>query len=668
MPSRLTEFLSLLLDEGIYRCQRLAQGRPPSPAAGRSSFSGGGWELSQLRDMPSRPAARKTLRSVEFLHPDQMAATDPVAMAQANDRALALAIARSEDDTSPGDAQAAATQALLVDRQPDALSRQPAIWSSTTQPGTYGLHVPGRGAYRARTLDEAQFLLRGHAIEVAEADKGALAAEQDGHLAARLMREEIGAALGPLATRVTVCDARPGPRFQQPAIWPSAMQAGAFGVRVPGAADRRAATLAEARAMLAPHDAPRAAGGSGAARPRPADPSPQQLAELASRHDIDITPIMVDGREIGHLYRGSAAASDGPATVMLSCHGTAVNESATLRKPARMDFDFAAPTNTILHSSTKEFFRRYRDGQVAFTDPSQVYDEPDREMTDYRLTGNIGTTAQEMAQLVGAMHQGGSGGKFDMVLLKPSADIHLSTLLRGLRETLGEDAYSKMVCHFCRPKEAAAQGFDVASNFSGAPPWSPSAGPVPVPAFEAQPWTTPPRDMPRPTWPSAQAEALDRLGGDMVFDDVVSMDPQFTGEQFGTKFGTAVEYLDRRQREEFRVTIRNGKLHDAKGRLFDSRKAASVFKTGSGSAIFVMDHRGRLYLSNRQTAGKFHHSSFLAGAPVAAAGEIVVHRGVVMSISRKSNHYKPTEKQSATFADHLVSQGVAPTFTRTDLD
>ncbi len=53
---------------------------------------------------------------------------------------------------------------------------------------------------------------------------------------------------------------------------------------------------------------------------------------------------------------------------------------------------------------------------------------------------------------------------------------------------------------------------------------------------------------------------------------------------------------------------------------------------------------GKIYLSKNYEFGKFHHSSFLAGEKVAAAGEIYIERGVIKTITDGSGHYKPSLK------------------------
>ncbi|WP_192805202.1 PAAR domain-containing protein [Noviherbaspirillum aerium] len=105
--------------------------------------------------------------------------------------------------------------------------------------------------------------------------------------------------------------------------------------------------------------------------------------------------------------------------------------------------------------------------------------------------------------------------------------------------------------------------------------------------------------------------------------------------------GALVKYLSPMQREKAKLHFKDGKIYTDKGRLFDTSNA------NGGKAIFVMDESGKFYASNHHDVGEFHHSSLLAGKPVAAAGEIDVTEGVITAISNRSGHYKPSH-------DHLM--------------
>lgn len=123
-------------------------------------------------------------------------------------------------------------------------------------------------------------------------------------------------------------------------------------------------------------------------------------------------------------------------------------------------------------------------------------------------------------------------------------------------------------------------------------------------------------------------------------------------------WGTAVQYLSATQRATYALSFNGGLIHDANGNLFDTRNATSVHSS-SPRAIFVMDLNGRFYASNDQKVGEFHHSSFLAGDAVAAAGELEVENGVLKTISDKSGHYRPRRPFGDQAIDQLRQIGVS---------
>ncbi|NKX88759.1 hypothetical protein [Nocardia coubleae] len=118
-----------------------------------------------------------------------------------------------------------------------------------------------------------------------------------------------------------------------------------------------------------------------------------------------------------------------------------------------------------------------------------------------------------------------------------------------------------------------------------------------------------------------------------------------------------MDYLDENRRQAFRIEIRGGRLYNSNGELFDTRAGHSVWG-GSGRAIFAMDEHGNLYAALEHAPGEFHHSSFLAGAPVAAAGELVVVNGVVQQLTDSSGHYRPERGHTLQAVNHLRALGV----------
>lgn len=140
----------------------------------------------------------------------------------------------------------------------------------------------------------------------------------------------------------------------------------------------------------------------------------------------------------------------------------------------------------------------------------------------------------------------------------------------------------------------------------------------------------------------------------------VSMDPDYVGEETGDVWGTAVTYLSAEEREAYKLLVgQDGLLYDANVQPFDTTGAGTV--TGKGKAIFVMSETGDIYASLTQQAGIFHHSSFLAGGPVAAAGELEVANGLVKTVSNRSGHYTPDQSYTHQFVEQLWRKGAKGT-------
>lgn len=140
------------------------------------------------------------------------------------------------------------------------------------------------------------------------------------------------------------------------------------------------------------------------------------------------------------------------------------------------------------------------------------------------------------------------------------------------------------------------------------------------------------------------------------------LNPKYKGMKMLTQFVEGdkkggVTYLNEVQRKAYEVTVKDGLLYDAAGKLLDTREGySSVLKKGVG--IFVMDEFGRLYVAPTQVVGKFHHSSFVAGGKVATAGEIVVDRGRILVVTTESGHYRPSEYSLRTFYSEMQERGV----------
>ncbi len=142
------------------------------------------------------------------------------------------------------------------------------------------------------------------------------------------------------------------------------------------------------------------------------------------------------------------------------------------------------------------------------------------------------------------------------------------------------------------------------------------------------------------------------------YTNLKSMDAGYRGEELGfakewADFGNPeIEYLETaQQRSDYEVFVKDKLLVDRNGTLIDSGGS------NTGSLIFVMDSKGSIFAGEPKLM-EFHHSSFLAGAPVAAAGEIMVVDGMLVSHSRRSGHYKPDEIHHDQFKQELGDRGL----------
>lgn len=107
----------------------------------------------------------------------------------------------------------------------------------------------------------------------------------------------------------------------------------------------------------------------------------------------------------------------------------------------------------------------------------------------------------------------------------------------------------------------------------------------------------------------------------------------------------------------FRTTPMVAAFSGEPGHRFDTSTASSLHG-GRAKAIFVMDADGNIYASLIHRAGSFHHSSFLAGAPVAGAGEIVVDNGRLVMINNASGHYLPDPDTTSQVFSVMRARGV----------
>lgn len=104
-----------------------------------------------------------------------------------------------------------------------------------------------------------------------------------------------------------------------------------------------------------------------------------------------------------------------------------------------------------------------------------------------------------------------------------------------------------------------------------------------------------------------------------------------------------VKYYSLAERQQFKLEFRDGKVMQA------GRTLPHVSQNDSRTErdyIYSMDTEGNIYVKEASPAlvCKFHHSSFVAGAPVAGAGQMKIKDGRVTFIDNFSGHYHPPDE------------------------
>ena len=118
-----------------------------------------------------------------------------------------------------------------------------------------------------------------------------------------------------------------------------------------------------------------------------------------------------------------------------------------------------------------------------------------------------------------------------------------------------------------------------------------------------------------------------------------------------------VRYLNSFERHDYIIRAVGGNtcgLTDHNGTNYDTQPESTEF-SGEGWAIFVMDQKDVIY-AGTHVLGIFHHSSFLAGAPVKSAGEMIVNKGVLRVLTGKSGHYKPGPEETRRMLAVLIAK------------
>jgi hypothetical protein len=117
---------------------------------------------------------------------------------------------------------------------------------------------------------------------------------------------------------------------------------------------------------------------------------------------------------------------------------------------------------------------------------------------------------------------------------------------------------------------------------------------------------------------------------------------------------TRVEYCTPEQRKRYELQL----VQREEGVRVQYAASGRLVHTDERSKwIFVMDLSGRMYLG-RKRKGRFHHSSFVSGAPISAAGKIIIKSGVIVAIEPHSGHFKPRLESLLALCSMLETHGV----------
>ncbi|MGH1350575.1 MAG: hypothetical protein ACRBBN_07185 [Methyloligellaceae bacterium] len=140
---------------------------------------------------------------------------------------------------------------------------------------------------------------------------------------------------------------------------------------------------------------------------------------------------------------------------------------------------------------------------------------------------------------------------------------------------------------------------------------------------------------------------MGKAGGAAKYSGRAEIKPEYKGLVSGV-FGDEVKILDNAAKKEFKLTVKEGRVYDAQGNLFDTYKDASA-STRMGHGSFVMESDGSIYGS------KTH---ILASKDAVAAGEIIADRGYIPFAGSMSKLYDTPHSQMEKVADELKERGI----------
>jgi len=117
--------------------------------------------------------------------------------------------------------------------------------------------------------------------------------------------------------------------------------------------------------------------------------------------------------------------------------------------------------------------------------------------------------------------------------------------------------------------------------------------------------------------------------------------------------GNNVIYLTPQQRANYELRPRTGQLFRKDGII----PADTTLFYGKRALLYVISPDKKIYCG-RGARFILHHSSFLAGEEVIAAGKLMTSNGKVIFMSNNSGHYRPSAEHLLQAAQHFHDLGV----------
>ena len=111
----------------------------------------------------------------------------------------------------------------------------------------------------------------------------------------------------------------------------------------------------------------------------------------------------------------------------------------------------------------------------------------------------------------------------------------------------------------------------------------------------------------------------------------------------GDKKDRMVQYLSVEERKGYELEFKDGTLMQG-GKMLPHLDPEAAPNT-EVEYLYSMTAEGTIYVtpSSPKLTCKFHHSSFVAGGPVAGAGQIKIRQGKATFVDNCSGHYRPSD-------------------------